>query len=61
MGRSGQTDRKGLRYELLRIIFQFHAAWRDSRDTDRRCGRAWISGAAQGRAEAATAQAGIVH
>ena len=55
------VKREMRQYELLRIIFQLYAAWDHHRDHDRHSGRAGISSAAQGRAEAATAQAGIVH
>lgn len=55
------VKREMRQYELLRIIFQLHAAGRDSRDHDLRCGRTGRSGAAQGGKTAATAQAGIVH
>ena len=55
------VKREMRQYELLRIIFQLHAAGGNPRDSDRHSGRAWISGAAQDAKTAPTAEAGIVH
>lgn len=55
------VKREMRQYELLRIIFQFHAAGCNPWYPDRRCGRTWIRGAAQGGKTAATAQARVIH